>query len=571
MNYNLSDYIILSRSAVLLNSLPGIDDFSFHNGNDYDTVLNVDQNLENLFSMYPGYVLEKYIVIADSETMERIYRPIYLLTVPSYKDGKTLVLPMTLTKNGLYGIYTVFGYSENPEIDTHAILFDLLPITPLVSLKGPIEFGNYIKEGLFIDEMKDRIDTYFNKEGLVLDKIYSIYSKISEFNIAPVDLDSESDKYAKYINSNYILDKPEESKIKNMPITPNMFMPLAIREEAEDTSVANTNTKVKLLSLKYTSSKDSDAGSNSTILTSNVSPITSLDEINKPNESDLENSTSLNKIVVLSPNECKFVIINIASMIYLGDGILMSVIKKPVDEADKLSLTIDLNKLVLFDEDGEVENVTDSAYITSIDNVEESVSLESISTSTKNLLSKIKDGGTKFNLNVLPFLRKMVGLPKDVVNLVYKFSLKIFNCANKMEQNKALDYQEKMLNDQISEFSETMEKLLSNGLIAVGALMIPVGFLVQLIIFLIAKSVNESIRVRALERMEHRLEDIIDRLDKKIEFANQDYNKEAVNDLKKQRAMYVFAFERIAQVKKKVYHKGLKESAFKKYEKFKED
>lgn len=563
--YNLSDYVMLTRSAYLLMEKTQL--VSYHQiSKNYDELYNIDKNIENLFSsIYPGSIVSKYILIKESLEDGRVYLPIYLLQIPSYEDGKTLILPMVLTASGLLGIKTVFAYSDSLEMQS--FLFELFPIQGLRDPNGPVEFLEYTRNMDFmLDDLKEKLKFYFGAIGNILDKIDKEFSGISEFNIAPLELDAEKSKYSTYVKKSYVLDTPRENKIESMPIRPEFFMPLAIKEETVN-QFGKVETKSKVLSLVHVSKKESGAS----IIKTTTHPIESFEQLNSlliDENTDLENTTVNSKVIINIPENCDFVIIDSTLMVYVGDGLLVSVLKSTSNMEDVSCLTMNLNKLVV-SEDHEINQVEDSAYIDQ--NLAESVSTESLWKNAKEIIAKGKEVGMDFKSSMMPYLRKLVGLPKDVVSLVYRFIMKVFNTANKMEQNKAIDYQEKLLNDEISEFSETMERLVSITVIAIGSLMIPTTLIIQVMIFLIGKSVNDNIRIRALERMEHRLEDIIDRLDKKIEFANQDYNKEAVNDLKKQRAMYIFAFERIAAVKKKVYGKDRKKSYFKDYDNYKEN
>lgn len=562
--YNLSEYIILSRSAFLLEKT-NISFIQEDNNYNYDSLYNIEENMESLFSyLYDGISISKFIVIRNEEMVDRKYFPIYLLEIPSFKDGKTLFLPMVITHSGLIGIETIFRYSDS--VVEQPFLLDVFSIYPLKDRVGPVKFLEYLKEADInnydLNEIKELLNSYFDRSGYILNTIDNTYSNISEFNIHPVSLDSEYDKYAKYIKNSYILDTPRENKIESMPIRPEMFMPLIIKRTSSYSSSVTNET----LGIFYSTKKDSEGSLR--ITTSKVTPISKMEEIDSlQNDTNETPGDFPNKIIVNVPEGCEYVIIDSTCMVYTGNGKLFSTIVDPTLKDIGVMNYIDLNKMVIGN--NFEENIyEESPYLNPI---QENSSNESLKDDMKKMIEKGKEVGMNFRSDMMPYLRKLIGLPKDIVEIAYKFILRIFNKANDMEKNKALDYQEKLLNDEISEFSETMEKMLTNTVIAIAALMIPTNLMIQVMIFLIGKSVNESIRVRALERMEHRLEDIIDRLDKKIEFANQDYDKKAVNELKKQRSLYVFAFERILKVKQKVYNKGRKASAFKDFENYKEE
>lgn len=562
--YNLSEYIILSRSAYLLDNA-SIVPTAEYSDYDYETLFNIDKNIENLFiSIFDGATISKFIIIRNEECEVRKYYPLYLLEVPSYKDGKTLILPMALIGNGLCGIKTIFPYSD--AVEMQPFLFEIMSIYPLRDKKGSVEFFNFLQEvdftSTYLTEIKSNLEEYFDTSGYILNNINNTFSSLSEFNINPISLDNESDKYANYIKNSYILDTPRENKIQSMPIRPEMFMPLVVKVNNPDGEATN-----KVLSLYYSSlSKPSDYTSDSVVLRSEVVDVNRVEEINNIVNKDGEGQVIPNKVFVQVPDKCEYIIIDSTCMVYVGEGKLFTTIIDSKDEEKGSMNYLDLNRLVL-NENESISSTEESPYLNPLS---ENVSTESLVSNFKDLVKKGKEAGINVKSDVMPYLRKLVGLPKDLVHMIYKYVLRIFNKANEMEKNKSLDYQEKLLNDEISEFSETMEKLVSNGVVAIGVLLIPTSFIIQVIIFLIGKSVNEQIRLRALERMEHRLEDIIDRLDKKIEFANQDYDKKAVNELKKQRSLYIFAFERILKVKKKVYGKGRKDSAFREYDEYKE-
>lgn len=565
--YNLPEYIILSRSAYLVDDIRPIQECEECN---YEVLFNLDKNIESLFvSMFQGCSFSKFVLIKNEKYKERRYIPLYLLEVPSYKDGKTLLLPMICTRSGLMGIQTIFPYSDS--LEKQPALFELMP-TYLLKDKNPMEFLEFLKGSdeyseenvkSDIQEMEDKISFYFDTTGYILNNINKTFSSLSEFNIQDISINSEDDKYSKYIRNNYTLDQVKENKIESMPIRPEMFMPLIIkRNDVTDNPISSP--LVLIHSFKRVQNNSDRVICSSKIVS--INNVESINNIINDETSESNGSYVPPKIFVNVPDNCRYIIIDSTCMIYTGEGKLFSTIVDPCCEDRGYFSYMDLNKLSLSENDE--EEIEESPYLNPL---EGSASTESMKSSFKNIVKKGKEIGMDFKSDLMPYLRKMIGLPKEIVSEVYKFITRTFNKVNDLEKNKSLDYQEKVLNDEISECSETLEKIFSNTLIAIGSLMIPTTLILQVMIFFIGKSINENLRVRAIERMEHRLEDIIDRLDKKIEFANQDYDKKAVNELKKQRSLYVFAFERLLKVKQKVYGKGRKASAFKDFERYKEE
>lgn len=541
--YNLGDYIILTRSSFLLRTTDLVSVYDDSQYNSYENIRKIDNGLANLMEiLYPGSSVTKYIVSVTKKLDTPQFVPIHILTIPGFDNNGDLIVPIFITGTDVFMVKTIFKPVAPDEIvvEREPFLIKLMNTYDLLSNDGPLQMSDFVKNAPIVtDDIIGNLKVYQAVCGGILNKIYNMYSSVSEFSFTESKL-SADDAKTRFIEKNYTMDLPDS---ENYYISPDMFMPLVVKKDDSDTS-----TYIRLCYEDKPTSPESKVIT--TLTTINPLPIP---EYNSEDES--KNKVIVpdkNLIIVKNTTDAAFMILNINTMIYVGNGLLLM---KTSNDPNKM-FKLDLNFLSLYMDKEELDSID-------IENLSREVALESMTTSVKKIIQSAKEVGMNVRADVFPFVRKLLGLPKDLVNLVLKFMTKAFNTVNLLEKNKSLDYQEKLLNDELSSFSETLSKLVSYGGIALSVAFIPTNLLCKIIIFVLAKSVHDDIKVRAIERVEHRLDDIIQRLNKKIEFATQEYNKEAVNELKKEKALYMFALERLLEVKEKVYKRSRKKSAYK--------
>ncbi|MGL5314510.1 MAG: hypothetical protein ACRC92_14770 [Peptostreptococcaceae bacterium] len=526
--YNLSDYIIMGRCSTLLRMIVPSSEL-FHNSKSYEMIRGTDLNLKHLFTtLFPGTTMNKFLV-CSTEGGTREYQCFYIFYIPNYKStGIDAIVPVILTGDEVKIVRSYFAEESN-----QTFLYDLCMISDISSDKMATDISTALaSDEEYINSFYSVVEKYQEECGYMVSEVYKQFSHIQEFSITDID---EKSKYYEYVKNNYKVQQTEA--IEYAPIKPEEFMPLVVEPIVSEGTGEENYSTVYIKLIEDTKTKKTIHRIETRSLKNDMVP-------------EYENDVR-NKIIVRNFTNSKLVILDITSMYYVGEGVIT--IMDP--NADSMS-RCNLNNVLLFEED----ECADEEFLKS-KALSENVSVESLS-DLKDLYEDAKEVGLNVKSDLMPFIRQIAGLPRNIAKQIYSFIRSIFKAINDLEKDKALDYQEQVLNDNFSELSERMDKMFGDLVIFGASMFIPTSFVIKLIFFFVGKSVHAKLRLKAIERMEHRMEGALQRLDEKIEFARQDMDKKAVHNLLKEKELYLFAIDRLIETKKKLYGVGKKKSLY---------
>lgn len=190
--------------------------------------------------------------------------------------------------------------------------------------------------------------------------------------------------------------------------------------------------------------------------------------------------------------------------------------------------------------------------------------------SNEGIMSKVKSGGEliknagyvlkKFGIKygsnaagLITQLFKDVGL-KNAKWLLTQFG-STFKRGIDLEKADTLELQEKLLNDQLDSMQENVTFYSKVWFRSVTLSIFCGGLVVFPLAWLISCMRTKKARVNALERLEVRFDNIIERIERKINYAEERSENETVDSLIKERQMYQMARMRLLKMKDDVYNK----------------
>ena len=175
----------------------------------------------------------------------------------------------------------------------------------------------------------------------------------------------------------------------------------------------------------------------------------------------------------------------------------------------------------------------------------------------KNLLFILKKFGIKHGSNaaaVISQLFKSIGI-KNIKWCMTQFG-STFKRGLDLEKADTLELQEKLLNDELDGVEERVTSYAKTWFKAVPLTVFCGSLLFFPLAWLISRSRTKNARVRAMERLELRFDNIIERLERKINYAEERSENESVDQLIRERQMYQAARMRLLKLKDDAYNKG---------------
>lgn len=225
------------------------------------------------------------------------------------------------------------------------------------------------------------------------------------------------------------------------------------------------------------------------------------------------------------------------------------------------------NQIVAFI-DGELYSPTNllEAYSTMLDSP-----IENTEISNEGIMDKVKAGGEVLK-NVGYVLKKfgikhgsniagiLTQLFKDVGVKNAKWCMSQFGASFKrgidLEKADTLELQEKILNDELDSMEERITTYGKTWFRSVSLSVFFGGLIYFPIAWMISRYRTKNARIRAMERLEVRLDNIIERIERKINYAEERSENETVDSLIKERQMYQMARMRLLKLKDNAYDRG---------------
>ena len=142
----------------------------------------------------------------------------------------------------------------------------------------------------------------------------------------------------------------------------------------------------------------------------------------------------------------------------------------------------------------------------------------------------------------------------------FKWLTKQFGSAFKrgidLEKADTLELQEKLLNDELDKMQENVTYYTKVWFRSIALSVFCGGLIVFPLAWCISCLRTRRARINAIERLEFRMDNIIERIERKINYAEERSENETVDSLIKERQMYQMARFRLLKFKDDVYSKG---------------
>lgn len=175
----------------------------------------------------------------------------------------------------------------------------------------------------------------------------------------------------------------------------------------------------------------------------------------------------------------------------------------------------------------------------------------------KNVLFILKKFGLKHGSNIAGLLTQMF---KQIGVSNIKWCMSQFASTFKrgldLEKADTLELQEKLLNDELDSFEEKVSSYGKTWFRTVALSVFCGSMLFFPLAWLISRARTKNARVRAIERLELRFDNIIERIERKINYAEERSENESVDQLIRERQMYQAARMRLLKLKDEAYGKS---------------
>lgn len=175
----------------------------------------------------------------------------------------------------------------------------------------------------------------------------------------------------------------------------------------------------------------------------------------------------------------------------------------------------------------------------------------------KNAFFVLKKFGIKHGSYVgglIVTLFKQVGV-KNAKWLLSEFGA-TFRRGVDLEKADTLELQEKLLNDELDSIEERVVSYSKTWLRSISLSVFMGGLIYFPLAWLVSRHRTKKARVNAIERLEVRFDNIIERIDRKINYAEERSENESVDSLLKEKQMYQMARMRLLKLKDDAYNKG---------------
>ena len=146
-------------------------------------------------------------------------------------------------------------------------------------------------------------------------------------------------------------------------------------------------------------------------------------------------------------------------------------------------------------------------------------------------------------------------IPRKVAVWVWAALRRAIKTRNQRQKDDMLDFQEKLLND---EFDIILERIKSMGENAVRSwvwtiILGPIHFLPFM--YMLQRRANNQVKLRAIERLEFKIDGLLERHEQKLEYAKQEGDPETVDRLLAEKHNMEFARMKLIEFKRDLLHK----------------
>ena len=511
--YNVSEYILAKRSAYITEKAleKSLTYRSFNEGENKpilyerfkpDDFYKVQKNFEFLIeTIFPGSIVKKFVSINTNISLKAI--PLFIVEI---FDPYFIRIPFIITQDSVLAI-SAFGNSNTEEIYKNKWFGEIIPTHVLAEITQP-EIVDLVQRPVYVNEtmtmtieeiIKLIVESYAIGTTDADQVLSNNFDSISALDIMELSVESSVFKHIdKTFGTESILqlDKASAEDI----ISPTDFLPIQVEH-------GDTNAFV------YVTSNDKGRLKVST------------------SSEEAEQTT-----VKIPKSAVNTILVELDSLTYFifDDKIL-------IEQKDGQPI-----EWSLFDITALNEEVNDALN---------TVGTEGFIGTMRDVYQAIKIFGLRKGSLMYQVFMNITKLPRKLAAWVWSALKRAMKTRNQREKEDMLEFQEKLLNDEFDIILERIKMMTENSVrswvwtIILG----PIYFLPFM--YILQRNANRTNKLRAIERLEFKIDGLLERHEQKLEYAKQEGNPEEVDKLLAEKHNMEFARMKLIEFKRDLVQK----------------
>lgn len=511
--YNVSEYILAKRSAYITEKAleKSLTYRSFNEGENKpilyerfkpDNFYTVQKNFEFLIeTIFPGSIVKKFVSINTNISLKAI--PLFIVEI---FDPYFIRIPFIITQDSVLAIST-FGNSNTEELYKNKWFGEIIPTHVLVEITQP-EIVDLVQRPVYVNEtmtmtieeiIKLIVESYAIGTTDADQVLSNNFDSISALDIMELSVESSVFKHIdKTFGTESILqlDKASAEDI----ISPTDFLPIQVEH-------GDTNAFV------YVTSNDKGR----------LKVSTSSEEAE---QTTVKVPKSAVNTILVELDSLTYFIFDDKILIEQKDG-------QPIEWS-------------LFDITALNEEVNDALN---------TVGTEGFIGTMRDVYQAIKIFGLRKGSLMYQVFMNITKLPRKLAAWVWSALKRAMKTRNQREKEDMLEFQEKLLNDEFDIILERIKMMTENSIrswvwtIILG----PIYFLPFM--YILQRNANRTNKLRAIERLEFKIDGLLERHEQKLEYAKQEGNPEEVDKLLAEKHNMEFARMKLIEFKRDLVQK----------------
>lgn len=511
--YNVSEYILAKRSAYITEKAleKSLTYRSFNEGENKpilyerfkpDNFYTIQKNFEFLIeTIFPGSIVKKFVSINTNISLKAI--PLFIVEI---FDPYFIRIPFIITQDSVLAI-SAFGNSNTEEIYKNKWFGEIIPTHVLAEITQP-EIVDLVQRPVYVNEsmtmtieeiIKLIVESYAIGTTDADQVLSNNFDSISALDIMELSVESSVFKHIDKtfgIESILQLDKAAAEDI----ISPTDFLPIQVEH-------GDTNAFV------YVTSNDKGRLKVST------------------------SSEGADQTTVKVPK---------------------SAVNTILVELDSLTYFIFDDKILIEQKDGQpiewsLFNIT--ALNEEVNDALNTVGTEGFIGTMRDVYQAIKIFGLRKGSLMYQVFMNITKLPRKLAAWVWSALKRAMKTRNQREKEDMLEFQEKLLNDEFDIILERIKMMTENSIrswvwtIILG----PIYFLPFM--YILQRNASRTNKLRAIERLEFKIDGLLERHEQKLEYAKQEGNPEEVDKLLAEKHNMEFARMKLIEFKRDLVQK----------------
>jgi hypothetical protein len=511
--YNVSEYILAKRSAYITEKAleKSLTYRSFNEGENKpilyerfkpDNFYKVQKNFEFLIeTIFPGSIVKKFVSINTNISLKAI--PLFIVEI---FDPYFIRIPFIITQDSVLAI-SAFGNSNTEEIYKNKWFGEIIPTHILAEITQP-EIVDLVQRPVYVNEtmtmtieeiIKLIVESYAIGTTDADQVLSNNFDSISALDIMELSVESSVFKHIdKTFGTESILqlDKASAEDI----ISPTDFLPIQVER-------GDTNAFV------YVTSNDKGR----------LKVSTSSEEAE---QTTVKVPKSAVNTILVELDSLTYFIFDDKILIEQKDG-------QPIEWS-------------LFDITALNEEINDALN---------TVGTEGFIGTMRDVYQAIKIFGLRKGSLMYQVFMNITKLPRKLAAWVWSALKRALKTRNQREKEDMLEFQEKLLNDEFDIILERIKMMTENSIrswvwtIILG----PIYFLPFM--YILQRNANRTNKLRAIERLEFKIDGLLERHEQKLEYAKQEGNPEEVDKLLAEKHNMEFARMKLIEFKRDLVQK----------------